>query len=636
MLRTLNRFYPIFLITALFVAGGLIFSRTSLPVHAQGALSAEISVVDVSAFPIITTFLDVRDADGQFVQGLSPAALTAIEDGLPVAVDSLEPLMPDVQLIVAVAPSPALATRDPAGKSRYDKIKKVIVDWASSRPADSGDDLSLVATGGSLVTHKSLTEWLRNFSGYQPDSRDGESGPQALNLALDLAEGEPIQPGMKRAILFISAYLPMNTLDGLESIAQRAKESNVQIFIWQVDSTAYLNVPGARAMRALAEQTGGKYILFTGKEELPSLEEYLGPLRNLYKVKYSSKVQTSGAHTLAMQVDVQGQQALSSALNFDANVEPPSAVLLSPPLQIVRETSPDDKYNLDTLSPVEQKLDVLIEFPDGHVRDLVRTTLKVNDTVVDENTSAPFDKFTWDLTPYTQSQQALLSVQVEDALGLDRSSLSVPVTITVVQPPVGVRAFLERNRAVLVVSAVVLAGVILLGVVMASGRIHLPSSAARKRERMAATDPVTQPVMIQVDRSKEQNSAFPWLRRKPVAAPAYLARLTSDGQPAPGAPIPLIGREMTFGTDPVQSTNILDDPTVALLHARIRQDERGNFSIFDQGSIAGTWVNYEQVSREGRKLEHGDTIHLGTLTFRFVLRKAPTAPRPRIIRETKE
>lgn len=142
--------------------------------------------------------------------------------------------------------------------------------------------------------------------------------------------------------------------------------------------------------------------------------------------------------------------------------------------------------------------------------------------------------------------------------------------------------------------------------------------------------------MIQVDRAREQASAFPWLRRKPMAAPAYLARLTSDAQPAPGAPIPLIGREMTFGTDPVQSTNILDDPTVALLHARIRQDERGNFTIYDQSSIAGTWVNYEQVSREGRKLEHGDTVHLGTLMFRFVLRKTPATPRPRIIRENKE
>jgi hypothetical protein len=141
---------------------------------------------------------------------------------------------------------------------------------------------------------------------------------------------------------------------------------------------------------------------------------------------------------------------------------------------------------------------------------------------------------------------------------------------------------------------------------------------------------------MQVDRPKDQPSAFPWLRRRPMTAPAYLARLTADGQPAPGAPIPLAAREMTFGTDPVQSTNILDDPTVALLHARIRQDERGNFAIYDQGSIAGTWVNYEQVGRDGRKLEHGDTVHIGTMMFRFVLRKMPDTPRPRVIRETKE
>jgi predicted component of type VI protein secretion system len=107
----------------------------------------------------------------------------------------------------------------------------------------------------------------------------------------------------------------------------------------------------------------------------------------------------------------------------------------------------------------------------------------------------------------------------------------------------------------------------------------------------------------------------------------------STGQPAPGAPIPLEAREMTFGTDPVQSTHVLDDPSISPLHTRIRQDEHGHFTIFDQGSIAGTWVNFEPVGRDGRRLEHGDTIHVGTLQFRFALRKAPHTPLPRVLKD---
>jgi len=101
--------------------------------------------------------------------------------------------------------------------------------------------------------------------------------------------------------------------------------------------------------------------------------------------------------------------------------------------------------------------------------------------------------------------------------------------------------------------------------------------------------------------------------------------------PAPGAPIPLIGRELTFGLDPTQATHVLDDSSVSPLHARIRQDDRGGFMLFDQGSVAGTWVNHEQIGREGCKLQHGDIVQIGMLTYRFALSKAPPLVRPRVV-----
>ncbi|MGE5641997.1 MAG: FHA domain-containing protein, partial [Byssovorax cruenta] len=94
---------------------------------------------------------------------------------------------------------------------------------------------------------------------------------------------------------------------------------------------------------------------------------------------------------------------------------------------------------------------------------------------------------------------------------------------------------------------------------------------------------------------------------------------------------PLAEKDMSFGTDPVQSKRVLDDPSISPLHARIKQTEDGSFIIYDHGSIAGTWVNYEPITREGQRLAHGDHIHFGQLVYRFDLSQPPAESEPKIL-----
>jgi FHA domain len=613
------------------VLGAAVFSTPRLPAAAQGTLTAVISPPDASAFPTLSTLLDVRDATGQFVTGLTTQDVTALEDGQSIPLDSLQETNPGVQLVVAVDPSPALGLRDAKGLSRYDKVKQAITVWAKSLPAGSADDLSLVASGGSLLVHRKVDEWLRNFTGYTPDSHKGVASLQALNLALDTLAAEPSQPGTQKAILFISPHLTPDTFDGVDSVIQRASAGRVRIFVWLVDSGAFFTGAGAQALQRLATETGGQFFMYSGIETLPDLETYLSNLRHVYAASYTSHIFQSGQHTLALQVKTGGEQAVSAPQTFEVTVEPPSAVLLSPPLQIVRRTDPKDQYNLKTLTPTSQALEALVEFPDKHPRRIVRTTLYVDGKPVAANTAEPFDKFTWDLSSYQTSGTHQVAVEIEDTLGLKQLSLPVPVDVQVVQPASGFPGFLDRNRPAVTISAVVLAGIVLLLAVIIGGRLRLPSSRRRK-VRKAETDPVTQPVLVQTEKPRQTRpSPLSWLRARPVIAPAYLAKITPDGQPIPGAPIALTAREATFGTDPVQATNVLDDPSIAPLHCRIRQDERGNFTIYDQNSVSGTWVNFEPVGREGRRLAHSDIVNIGMLSFRFVLRRAPSVPRPRVV-----
>jgi hypothetical protein len=168
---------------------------------------------------------------------------------------------------------------------------------------------------------------------------------------------------------------------------------------------------------------------------------------------------------------------------------------------------------------------------------------------------------------------------------------------------------------------------------------NLPESR-RKKDRKAKEDPLTQPVValtepsVSATNKVKSQPRFSWMsarQSRVPSAPAYLIRLTNGGEPASAMPIPILEADMTFGTDPVQSMHVLDDPSIAPLHARIKQTDEDIFVIIDHGSVAGTWVNFEPVPREGVRLAHGDRIHFGQMIYRFDLSQPPAESEPKIV-----
>jgi hypothetical protein len=327
-------------------------------------------------------------------------------------------------------------------------------------------------------------------------------------------------------------------------------------------------------------------------------------------------------------------------------------MFVSPPLQIVRRPPDNDPYNNKVLEPSSQKLDVIIEFPDGHKRPLVRTTLYVDGQVAAENKAAPFDSFTWDISGYTVSGEHKIIVEAVDDMNLSKTTMEIPVSITVIQAPQGLMAVFGRYREYIALGAVSFAGLVLL-VILFLGRFRMAFVRARS-SREAQADPLTQevttvveePLKIKVKKTTRRRgaSAASDVKTQRVEARASLRRLVQDplaapGQtlkPAPVSPILLTEKEITFGTDPVQSVHVLDDPSLAPRHARITQTDEGNYLLADAGSIAGTWVNFEPVGKEGHLLQHGDVVHFGQLAFRFELKDAPVATEPKIARENPE
>ena len=627
-------------LTILFSAGLLLLSSASA--RAQTAAYADIALVDAEKFPRVTALVDVYDESGKFITDLSPSDLTAYENGQRRSVDTLKELDSPVQLVVAINPGPALAVRDGNAVQRFTKIVDALHLWVDAQPDDSPDDLSLISLSGSLITHANPRDWFISLDSFKPDFRNTTPNLQTLAIALDTVGSARAHPGMKRAVLFITPHMDDPNIDtAVGPLIQTAVDSKARVFVWFVDGEAYFTTSSANAFRSLASQTSGSFFAFSGTETFPDLEIDLAPLRHIYQLTYSSALSTSGDHAFGLEVDAPQGTITAAEQSFTVDVQPPNPILVAPPLQIKRQPSPDDPYNAEALVPAEQKIEIIVEFPDGHVRDLKRTALYVDGQVVDENTSEPFETFTWDLRQYGASGPHQLIVEAEDVLGLEKSSIGIPVTLTVTQPPRGIEAFLGRYRDYVVLGAIGVAGLALLTILL-RGKVGGVLFKRRRATRKKFEDPLTQPVFALTEppaSATKKSKAVPrrsfWFRSKPAIrlpdAPAYLTRLTNGGEPATAAPIPVLEKEMTFGTDPVQSLRVLDDPSISPLHARIKRNGDGAFHIYDHGSVAGTWVNYEPVAREGRRLCHGDRIHFGQLLYRFELNQPPPQSEPKVI-----
>jgi len=609
--------------------------------RAQTAAYAEIVAVDSQNFPQITALLDVYNPNGSFASGLDPASLTAYEDSQPRPVDSITELAVPAQIVVAINPAPALDVRDSFGTARMTRVVETLRDWANARPPDSQDDLSLVSLSGSLITHANTKDWFVSLNSFKPDFRKSTPNLQTLTIALDTATMPVKQAGMKRAVLFITPHLDDPNIDNsIAPLIKRAVESKVRVFVWFVDAEAEFASASANAFKSLALQTNGSFAAFSGIESLPDPGLYFEPLRHIYSLNYTSALTAPGDHSLGLYVQTPQGQIPALDRSFRVDIQPPNPIFVSPPLQITRGPPADDPYNPDILEPARQIIRIIIEFPDGHPRGLNRTSLFVDGQIVAENKAAPFDTFRWDLSAYAESGQHTIIVEAEDELGLRQSSIDIPVTLTVVQVPRGIQAVLARYSTYLVLGAIAFAGLALVAILLRTRSGSASKPPPRNGRKQKQEDPLTQPVAALTEppvsatkKAKTQPRRAGWLPARPVRvedAPAYLIRLVNGGEPASATPIAVLGKEMTFGTDPVQSMRVLDDLSISALHARIKQVEDGVFVIYDHGSVAGTWVNFDPVPREGTRLAHGDRIHFGQLVYRFDLKQAPAGSEPRV------
>ena len=615
--------FTIRLLLILFLQAGLLGQVGAGTAQEGGTL--DISAPQLEAFPVVQFHLNAYDGQGRFIDSLEKNNLEIVENEQVLQPGQIERIATGLQIIIALNTSPAL-NNTTGGVSEFQRLQQALQDWASTQANASLDDFSLATpTGLFLIRSKDPRQFYQALVEYQPDLRTLQPSLNSLAEALDLATDPLNDPLARRSILYITPPLIGNNDTSLADLASRAQKIGVQVNIWLISPTAS-STPDP--LQQVAEATGGKFFRITPTDPLPEIEPLFSPLRQTYRVQYPSKIRASGSHRLSVNLR-QGMTLLSSnQQRFELTVQPPNPIFLAPPALIRRSwKAPQEGSPTPYLEPEQVDLQVLIEFPDQHPRAITASRLYVNDELVHENTTEPFDQFTWPVGNLIAPASLALRVEVVDELGLRGSTNEIPVEILIDQPAKTSLSDRFSQRGVIAIAAIVVSGTA-LALVLAMTSARRASRRRQPASRKRPNDPLTQPVTIPpvparkatTRPKKDGQPAGPtpiWPQPANQTGPARLVTLDENEQPVTGGAIPLIRQEITFGSDPRRATQVLNSTTVDSLHARLFRSPEGDFSLADQNSVAGTWINYAPVTTHGARLEHGDLIHIGKVMFRF-------------------
>jgi hypothetical protein len=588
-------------------------------VDAQSGASLRTSPPVVDLFPTVSLYLSLTDSQGHHIPNLSSRNFVVLEEGQPIHGASIEEQIVGTRQVFIINTSRNIRGRDSLGLTRFDYVRRSLFEWWSL-PGSSVigiDDLSLLTDAQTILSHTSLAaELAASLSALQPEYLDIPATIEPLLDALDYVSDPPPRPGMATHIIFITPLILEPEEIPLTDTIARANQSGTQIYPILVGPEEVLEYPEMENMRLLANATGGEMIFFNPDEGFLPLANRINSQRTLYQLTYTSRVNSSGPVQLQVQATSDGLDVISDPRTFSIDVSPPEVTFILPPSEITRR-SDDPNASAETLTPNSRELDVLITFPDGHIRPIISSQLLVDDELVFQNHTPPFEEFTWDLSEYQHTDTHVLQVVVEDSLGIQGSTVLTPVEVEVITPPSGLNTIQPMIGTILPIIGV-LASLIIASIVIVT--------LTRRR----AASPDKSGVKARAPGSGKQRVTLG--RRKEAMYIEGLLQAETDGI----EDISLVGTDIVLGRDSSLSAVHLDNPSVSSLHARLTRLANGKYLIRDQGSTAGTWVNYENISEEGHILEHGDLIQLGRVEYRFTLTNPPPAKEIRVTKIDKQ
>jgi len=585
-----------------------------------------ISSIDVSQFPSVT--LDVqfsKELDSTFSSVL-PAQIQISEDGQIITPNTVNKIEPGLQTILALNAGSYMAI-DYRQQTLYQHVQNQVLSWLEHQSNTQKDDYSFISNSSTVLSHVADPQILdQSLAGFKPNLLASIPSLQALSSALTIASEPLPRETMQRAIFYFTVMPDKAALQAMPSLTTQATSLGVKVFVWLIAPLDMATSQNTLPLVQLAENTGGDFFLYSGPETIPDLETELNPLRSFLQVQYSSLIRTSGTDEVSVKILDSANAWGSEVHPFQINLLSPNIFFLSPETSVHRVWERSSPSTENRLTPASLTFQIKVEFPDDHVRSLVKTEFKVDGEIIQTLTKEPFDAFTWNISPIEASGEHLLQVQGEDVLGFQFQTLEIPVEIMVDPPPLSlfsrILGFMTSGPMLATLIGVITSGAI-LAIVFRTNQIR----KNKKRQSVPQfTDPLTQQVDLpKVSKHKNGGSSQPspvqTPKEKPYARLVKLSQITQDA--IPDAVLYISKRDVTLGSDPRVVSIGIPSPSVSPIHARIQLTDSGTFLINDMKSTAGTWVNFAPVSSKGAALESGDLVHIGKLLYRFEVLNRP-------------
>jgi hypothetical protein len=586
------------------------------PAKSQAAAQAFLYQPDPSRFPQVSVFLALADPLGGRPAGLTAEQLRLREDDADAADPSLAEEETGFRLLVVVDPGADLTYLLPEGDSRLARLRTTLAAWLGDLPMSGMDDLTLITPGGTLSAHTAdVPQFLAALDGWTPTASGSSSLSQLMPAVLDAAVDPMPRAGMRSIILAFSAAESGVSGELKSQVCPRALELHTPVYgVWSGRVQ-----PATRAdydsFAAFSAACGGYAVALENPTGLRTLLRSLATQRTQYLLEYRSRAAEYGEHTLQAEIVRPDFPIVTQPMVFSVDVQPPQVTWKMFPGAMARRST-DPLAAVEDYLPQAAEFEVEVAFPDGHPRRIASQQLLADGIPVWECLSDSCGGIRWDLSSLSEPGTRVLQVVVRDELGLESRTEPRDLVIDVIRPS-GWDSFRARYLVpVSIILAVLLAGGLLAAAVTVLNRSNIPP---------VRTGPITPDMVFPAGgkRTFRREKLKSEGRTAPPAAQAEqetdFIYILLDPLDPEQAGIRVAAREVVLGSDAAGVDVIVADPSVALRHARIVHMPDGSAWVFDLGSTAGTWLNYEEIPREGRALREGDRLNLGRAAFRIRL-----------------
>ncbi len=578
-----------------------------------------ITAVDTSAFPAVTVRILTT------TQGSAPIAdltrLVLRENGVPIPETTLARAPVGIDLALVIDANPDFLLVDGGdGLSRRDKVVAGIIGHTEQFMDPAGRDrVSIIVPdetdeGAAFLAQDATRpdELAAVLNAWQPVPPRLTPLQLMMSAAVDhLTAGEE---GRFRALLLYTDGARLDRQLDYRALVEAAQAADIPIYVAILGADA--SADEVANVAALTAPTNGVHIHMPEPEAADPLYDIFRGQSAQPEISYQSEVRQGGTHEVSVSLG-----NVRDTARFELSPAAPEVTLIAPQTTVRRAGSAIDTP-LPLLQPAILPLTVQINWPDGHPRPLSAFIFRVDgvpqplaaDLAPDSDGRIPL---VWDISERDAGSYRL-EVEVADGLGFRATAAPATITIEVTRPtpptptpkptrvpPPTLSSLTERAGGSLIPLLALLAAVAVIAVAAAVVR-------ARKR-RAARPSEASEP---------------PIPRIIPAAGPPpddrHVAVLVWSDEAVGTDRIELVAADVTLGRDPDDVDIVMDDPTISRLHARIRRNAAGEFWLYDEGSIEGTFLNYARLGLAPRRLHHNDVVQLGRVTLRFRLE----LPRP--------